>query len=71
MRLFDNISQINAYEYLNFDCRDTKIKSYGSFNTNLYKDIKNESDFVELYNEIFQSQLASVLKPIIIKLGQH
>ena len=66
---FDNISQINAYEYLNFDCRDTKIKSYGSFNTNLYKDIKNESDFVELYNETFSKLVSKCIESDNYKVG--
>ena len=66
---FQNILQIDAFEYLNFDCKEAKINSYGSFNTNLYHDVKNESDFIELYNEIFTQSVSKCIETENYKVG--
>lgn len=59
---FDKIFQINAFEHLNFACNKAEIKSYGSFNSDLYHDVKNEADFIELYNEIFTNSVSKCIE---------
>ncbi len=59
---FDDIFQINAFEYLNFACMEAEINSYGSFNSNLYHDVKKESDFIDLYNEIFTNSVSKCIE---------